>query len=47
MVRDINARKLIDPTENFLGKFLRVELGDDDRLFRLEKRDNSDCEIAR
>ena len=46
MVRDINARKLIDPTENFLSKFLRVELGDDDRVFRLDEQNDPTCEVA-
>jgi len=46
-VRDINARKLIDPNENFLSKFLQVDLGDDDRVFRLDEQENANCEIPR
>ena len=47
VVRDINARKLIDPNENFLSKFLQVDLGDDDRVFRLDEQENANCEIPR
>ena len=46
-VRDINARKHIDPNENFLGKFLRADLGDDDRIFRLEEQNDASCDIPR
>ena len=47
VVRDINARKLIDPNENFLSKFLQVDLGDDDRVFRLDEQEDANCEIPR
>jgi hypothetical protein len=44
-VRDINARKLMESTENFLAKFLRADLGDDDRVFRLDEQADSACAL--
>ena len=44
LVRDVNASKAIDPHENFLAKFLRADLGDDDRVFRLDERDDAICD---
>jgi hypothetical protein len=47
LVRDVNATRTIDPQENFLAKFLRADLGDDDRVFRLDERDDPICDLGR
>ena len=43
-VRGLNARKLVDPAESYLGKFMRTEVGDD-RVFRLTERSGPACDL--
>jgi hypothetical protein len=43
-VRGLNARKLVDTAERYLGRFMRTELGDD-RVFRPIERSGPACDL--